>query len=223
MLNQMTTVPRVAAPWQLRGTGYILLFRFSRPFLREQGFLTDEWAAQATDGFGTVMIVDYQQSDAGPYQELLFVPGRVRLHERQAYTISKIYVSTESSVVNGRSNWGIPKELAQFDITHRNECDQIRISQNDYVFAEFSLQASRPTLPVTTAVIPSTFRTIAQPYQGQTFYTAPSGRGRLQPAKLRHAAIDSAYFPDVTQGRLITAVKVTNFNLEFPKAEVLPL
>lgn len=221
MLNQLTTVPRVAAPWQLRGTGYILLFRFSRPFLREQGFLTAEWAVQAANGFGTVMIVDYQQSDAGPYQELLFVPGRVRWHECQAYTISKIYVSTESSVVNGRSNWGIPKELAQFDITESDGLEQIRVRQGNKVFAEFSLQASRPSLPVTTAVIPSTFRTIAQPYQGQTFYTAPSGRGRLQYAKLRHAAIDPAYFPDVTQGRLITAVKITNFNLTFPEAQVV--
>jgi len=221
MLNQVSEIPKVVAPWQLRGTGYILLFRFSRPFLREQGFLTDEWAEQATDGFGTVMIVDYQQSDAGPYQELLFVPGRVRLHERNAYTISKIYVSTESSVVNGRSNWGIPKELAQFDITDGGGLEHIRIRQGNKTFAEFSLQASRPSLPVTTAVVPSTFRTIAQDYQGQTFYTAPSGRGRMQYAKLRHAAIDPAFFPDVTQGRLITAVKVTNFNLEFPEAQVV--
>ena len=222
MLNQFSSVPEVAAPWQLKGTGYILLFRFSRPFLQEQGFLTPEWESQVAGGFGTVMIVDYQQSDAGPYQELLFVPGRVHWHERHAYTISKIYVSTESSVVNGRSNWGIPKELAQFDITQGDGLDHICIKQGNKTFAEFSLQASRPSLPVTTAVIPSTFRTIAQSYQGQTFYTAPSGRGRMQPAKLRHAAIDPAFFPDVTQGRLITAVKITNFNLTFPEAEVRP-
>jgi len=43
----------------------------------------------------------------------------------------------------------------------------------------------------------------------------------MQYAKLRHAAIDPAFFPDVTQGRLITAVKVTNFNLEFPEAQVV--
>jgi len=221
MLNQMKTVPRVSAPWQLRGTGYILLFRFSRSFLREHGFLMAEWESQVAGGFGTVMIVDYQQSDAGPYQELLFVPGRVRLHQRHAYTISKIYVSTESSVVNGRSNWGIPKELAQFDITQSGGLEHIHISQGNKTFASFSLQANRPSFPVTTAVIPSTFRTIAQAYQGQIFYTAPSGRGSMQHAKLRHAAIDPAYFPDVTQGRLITAGKVTNFNLEFPEAQVV--
>lgn len=223
MLNTIQAVPQVTAPWNLNGDGYILLFHFSREFIHQQGFLASASAAMFEGALGTVMIVDYQQSDAGPYQELLFIPGKLCLHQRRAYTISKIYVSTESSVVNGRSNWGIPKELAQFDITREGECDHIEVSQGNKTFAEFSLQASRPTIPVTTAVVPAAFRTIVQPYQGQAFFTAPRGSGNIQAAKLRYAAIDPAYFPDVTQARLLTAVKVSNFSLIFPKAEMVAL
>ncbi|OJJ54787.1 hypothetical protein ASPSYDRAFT_476216 [Aspergillus sydowii CBS 593.65] len=66
-----------------------------------------------------VMIVRYDDSDVGPYDELIFIPGRaVNPHSgKKDMRISTIYVSTDSSVWNGRRNWNIPKHRARFEFT----------------------------------------------------------------------------------------------------------
>ncbi|KAL2911285.1 hypothetical protein HK105_209252 [Polyrhizophydium stewartii] len=104
-------------------------------------------------GVGIVILVQYESSPAGPYDELLLMPGafapqpgprRTTLSASGAATtpaapaaastavtvvrkgelmadrrITRIYVSTEHSVRNGRRNWGIRKELADFEWTER--------------------------------------------------------------------------------------------------------
>ncbi|KAL3459646.1 hypothetical protein BJX64DRAFT_279031 [Aspergillus heterothallicus] len=64
-----------------------------------------------------VMIVRYEDTDVGPYDELILIPGRaVNPHSNKAeLRISTIYVSTDASVWNGRRNWNIPKHRAVFD------------------------------------------------------------------------------------------------------------
>ncbi|KAL2833586.1 hypothetical protein BJY01DRAFT_90862 [Aspergillus pseudoustus] len=64
-----------------------------------------------------VMIVRYDDSDVGPYDELILIPGRsVNPHSGKAdLRITTIYVSTDASVWNGRRNWNIPKHRAVFD------------------------------------------------------------------------------------------------------------
>ncbi|KAJ0423277.1 hypothetical protein BJY00DRAFT_310407 [Aspergillus carlsbadensis] len=64
-----------------------------------------------------VMIVRYEETDVGPYDELILIPGRaVNPHSGKAeLRISTIYVSTDASVWNGRRNWNIPKHRAVFD------------------------------------------------------------------------------------------------------------
>lgn len=77
------------------------------------------------------------ESSAGPYDELIIVPGSYTLPgtQKQFARISRIYVSTERSVYNGtcvvqlkkmdhppsirtgRKNWNIPKHLARFKFT----------------------------------------------------------------------------------------------------------
>jgi len=54
-----------------------------------------------------IMIVRYEDSDVGPYDELMLIPGRaVNPHSGKADSrITTIYVSTDASVWNGRRNW----------------------------------------------------------------------------------------------------------------------
>lgn len=56
-----------------------------------------------------VMIVRYEDSDVGPYDELILIPGRaVNPHTGKSdMRISTIYVSTDASVWNGRRNWSM--------------------------------------------------------------------------------------------------------------------
>ncbi|OBZ73854.1 hypothetical protein A0H81_05844 [Grifola frondosa] len=69
-------------------------------------------------GIGLVMILRYTDSPIGPYDELVIIPGEfTNPSGSHRYRITRIYVSTLSSVYNGRRNWNIPKELAKFTFT----------------------------------------------------------------------------------------------------------
>lgn len=199
-----------SAPWNLTGNGYILVYRF--PPAPEEPF---------AGGLGMVMLVDYETSDVGPYREMLFIPGFFRYRRRRYLTITEIYVSTRTSVVNGRRNWGIPKELASFEVQALGErVERISVQRGDDRFATFTLEHSGWSIPMTTALVPRCLHTLAQPYDGRMYLTAPSGRGRLTLARLRDIQIDEDFFPDVTKGRLLFAFKVTSFELLFPRARV---
>lgn len=100
------------APWQLNGYGYILLYQFKKSFTNEEA--PEFLKGKAISGFGSMMLVNYESSNCGPYGELLFIPGKYAHENKKLNTISKIYVSSMDSVDNGRANWGIPKEMAHF-------------------------------------------------------------------------------------------------------------
>lgn len=66
----------------------------------------------------------------GPYDELIYVPGLFSRRPRQPLrtgrtaaepieyfpSITRIYVSTDESVYNGRKNWGIPKCVSRSSV-----------------------------------------------------------------------------------------------------------
>lgn len=83
-----------------------------------------EYSREDKDGLGMVMIISYSDSNVGPYDELLFaIPCKnpsINNELLPSYRIPVIYVSTEASVRNGRKNWGIRKELANFNWKHTN-------------------------------------------------------------------------------------------------------
>ena len=56
-----------------------------------------------------VMVIRYEDSNVGPYDELILVPSQaVNPHTGKAdKRISNIYVSTDASVWNGRRNWSM--------------------------------------------------------------------------------------------------------------------
>ncbi|KAL4972649.1 hypothetical protein BDW66DRAFT_169443 [Aspergillus desertorum] len=64
-----------------------------------------------------VMVIRYEDTDVGPYDELILIPGRAVNPEtgKKEMRISNIYVSTDASVWNGRRNWNIPKHRARFE------------------------------------------------------------------------------------------------------------
>ena len=107
-------IKKYPAPWDLKGKGYIFLYKFNKKFVEQSGKVPEFLKDSFTGGFGSVMLVNYKQSNAGPYGELLFIPGKFKFNNKKLDNISKIYVSTMESVVNGRLNWGIPKEKADF-------------------------------------------------------------------------------------------------------------
>ncbi|GAA6021087.1 hypothetical protein JCM11491_004411 [Sporobolomyces phaffii] len=123
-------IERVPVPWDVKGQGWIfpIYTRFSptpiplaagaySPFEAGTSF---DLGARYHGGVGMVMVVRYLEGPAGPYDELLYIPGLFSKEDKPTdyfLTTTRIYVSTDESVANGRAEWGIPKHRAKFAFT----------------------------------------------------------------------------------------------------------
>jgi len=136
--------PIAPAPWQCRGQAFWFLLHNSSttPLPSEFHDPRDYTStANANDnsnfagGLGMIQVVRYTDTPVGPYDELLYIPGAFnyttttknsggdgnsKVEERKTLShlrITRIYVSSEASIYNGRKNWNIPKHLAKFTFT----------------------------------------------------------------------------------------------------------
>jgi hypothetical protein len=221
-MGEEEKVPAIPAPWKLTGAGYILLYRFPERFCRREGVIPHHLAHEFRGGFGTVMYVDYHSSDAGPYQELLFIPGLFEAAGRRYRSITRIYVSTRESVEGGKANWGIPKELASFEKTTGSAgAETIRVHVEGSLVAELSFRSCRLDVPVTTACVPSGLRTLAHPKDGRTLLTTIESKGTVSPARLTGCRTNSALFPPIEEIRPLCTVRVPRFSMLFPRARIV--
>lgn len=206
------------APWNLHGKGYIFIYKFKKDFVEKSGNVPEFLKGSFKGGFGSVMLVDYETSDAGPYGELLFIPGKFAFGGKKLDTISKIYVSTMESVVNGRANWGIPKEKADFSFEKISEKEEkATVSVNGKTAAEFTLKTKKLSFPVSTKLLPFP---LVEEYEGKRYFTNFSGSGKGRFAKIVDMKIDPDLFPDVSACKPIAVIRVAPFDITFPKAEV---
>ena len=206
------------APWDLHGKGYIFIYRFKKDFAEKYGNVPDFLQGRFAGGFGSVMLVDYEQSDAGPYGELLFIPGKFTCGGKKLDTISKIYVSTEESVENGRENWGIPKEKADFSFEKISDgTEKITVSVRGRTAAAFTIESGKLSFPVSTKLLPFP---LVQQYAGKRYFTNFFGKGKGHLAKVKDMSIDPALFPDVSVCRPLAVIRVDPFDITFPKAEM---
>lgn len=215
-------VPRVDPPWSLEGSGSILLFRFEPEFLERAAFLPETLRPDLAGRLGLVMLVEYRDSAVGPYWELLFLAGPLLLDRRRVFSITKIYVSTEASAVNGRENWGIPKEVADFEVDRRGRTERVIVTLGGRTVADLTLGFRRLSLWATAAMLPRSWRTLFQPSGDRTYITTLEGRGVVHPARLLKARIDPELFPDLTQGRVLAGIHVSRFQLLLPPAQIVP-
>lgn len=202
-------------PWRLKGRGYILLYRFSEKFVQTHCVLPKD--ISFFGGFGSVMIVQYHYSNAGPYDELLFIPGKVELTKMVfnsiGHTISKIYVSTEISKISGRENWGIPKELAHFyweRVSSKREI--IKIGVNKSIFFEIDISHQTWFFPISMDFLP--FK-LMQYKDNQVFITKFEGFGKATLASVKMIDVIPEYFPPVRKP--LIAFYIDSFELQFPQ------
>lgn len=221
-------IPELPAPWNLTGTGLIMVLKGQR----------------------LLMVVDYQTADCGPYQELLYIPGKALFGGQKRYTISDIYVSTMASVVNGRRNWGIPKIQADFKRTENGARVQVELSaparpglaggvsaeeisashpqwvaqsQKEGPFFKVDYEIYGPSVPISTAYIPALFTRLGQTTEnGDTFLYKPHAQGRATVAKIHDLqVIDSTLFPEVQRKEVLMAFALSPFAMVFPVPEKL--
>lgn len=213
------------APWDLSGSGYIVAVRLPREVLDQCSFLPQGCPRLGRGRLAYLMFVDYASGDVGPYHELLYIPGRLRIGARRDLSISRIFVSTWASVINGELNWGIPKDRADLQVQYGADgVDRVKLQAPDGpVFAELELQARGPRLPAPGHWAPRRWRTLSQLREDRVYTYAPSARGHFRFARVRNWRFDPAYFPDLARGEVVAAVRLTDFRMVFPVAEVRPL
>lgn len=206
-MAQITVTP---APWRLTGSGWILAVRFSRE--AAHACLPAALHAAWRGGVGVLMWVDYDDSPVGPYRELLLVPGLMALGGRTRPMVSHIWVDSPASRVSGRSNWGIPKELADFTVEDGGQRWAARVGGE--LLAEAELEPGRLRLPARTGVLPRALRTLVQPWEGGLLSTSPRARGTVRSGHLR--ALRSPFLP--REPAVLGVVQVERFRMTFPVA-----
>lgn len=210
------------APWTLTGQGYLIALRMPNAILANCPFTSTTLRRSRRSTLSVAMLVDYDSSPAGPYQELLFIPGSFQFSDARRASISRIYVSTNASVVNGRRNWGIPKDRCDFAIDFNDSgVDRAHLrADNGDTIAEFLLSHSGPALPLPTQIVPKAMRTLAQLWEGREYTLTPSASGHGKWAKVIDWQFNADYFPDLAQGRCVGALKITDFTMTFPEPRV---
>lgn len=172
-------------------------------------------------GLSLTMFVDYRHSDAGPYRELLFIPGRFRVPAGRRWSITRIYVSTAISVQSGRANWGIPKRLGEFRVDGEpGERQRVTVSDEGRRVARLEFEPVGPRFPVSGSLLPASLRSLTQLSGDRCFEFAPKARGRIRAARLLCAESDPALFPAPGGGRMLRAFCVPEFRMEFPQARI---
>lgn len=211
-------LPEAPAPWQLQGSAYILAMKMPTPLLASCPFTPTHLRDSLRAPLSLAMLVDYHSTPAGPYRELLFIPGSFRFRAGRLPSISRIFVSTQASVYNGRRNWGIPKDVADFDFEwSTGGHDRAVITQPDGdLIARITLEAFGPELPAPAHLVPAAWRTLAQHWEGREYVLTPASRGVFRWARVHELAVNPAHFPDLGQGRVVAALQVPHFEMTFP-------
>jgi hypothetical protein len=146
------------------------------------------------------------------------MPGKLRVNGKRWDRITKIYVSTMDSVLNGRKNWAIPKELADFKLERRDGLEEASVSIAGADFFHATFRARGPRFPVNTGLLPFP---LLQGEEGGYLQTTFSGKGVGRFASISRLEIDQSRFPDISLSRPIAAIAVEPFRISFPVARVI--
>lgn len=212
-------VPLAPAPWDLSGQGWLFLYHLPETAQEIPELLPREPSGPYLGGLGALMLVDYQSSNVGPYKELLFIPGRFRHGKKKFYGISRIWVSTEASVVNGQNNWGIPKELANFKIERhgREEVWSVEQPGGGPIFRA-TLKKGLFPFPMHTSLLPFP---LLQRWKGKLFQTNFRGRGWARFGHIEDLSLSGAIFPEISAYKPLAGLVIDPFRIQFPVARML--
>ena len=220
-MNHQETTAAFPPPWKLRGEGAMLFYRFPKAFCLEHGFIPAALQPDFQGLVGCVMLVDYQRTPVGPYRELLFIPGLFRTNRGRRFSITRIFVDSQPSMEWGRRNWGIPKELAQFDwqqagpAARRIQVHAPLAGEPLQPMLDATLRGRGPRFPLSTALVPLR---LCQQLDGQSFRFAPTAKGNGQWAQVQRLRVLSEAFPPIDRFRPFAALLVSGFEMKFPPA-----
>lgn len=210
----------ITAPWNFTGNGYIMLFKFPKPFILEHGFLAERFREGFYGNVGAIVFADYSSSNVGPYQELFFVPGKLRYQHHKFYTISQNFVSDENGLDTSLMDWGILKERASFQFTHNGKnLDTLKVTQKGVPVIDITIKysPSKLALPLSTFYHPLP---MIQYHDGNTFRFTLHGKGSGRFAEIMKVDVNPELFPNFAFFKHVAIIRVSNFHLKLPLAKV---
>jgi hypothetical protein len=210
----------VPAPWRLTGNAHILLYNLSREYIRTKAFVPASLMRYYLGGPAAWMLVTYTTSDVGSYHELLFIPGRFRVGDHSGYSITRIYVSSEVSAVNGRVNWGLPKRVARFEILPgtASRTKSMRVLDQEALVLEADFEHSWLAFPIWLNLIPFS---LLQMMDSRLYLTRLQGNGSAHFSRLLSFTANPNLFPDL-QGQVpMAAFALNHFTLHFLPADII--
>lgn len=193
---------------------------------REAAHILPPYSDRIARGWGlySVVLFRYSHSPVGAYDELIYIPGfvdaRTLAKDKQInmakVRITRIYVSTDESIRNGRENWNIPKHKAIFDFSEPEDAKgsiDIRISLPggaDPFFSVRVIPSQRlPSFPFKWAWVPLDYTLLQPPLPHLS--TVEVGTADA----VSHNNDDDDSSPPKT-----TEFKATPFGLTMPKARL---
>ncbi|MBG0562784.1 acetoacetate decarboxylase family protein [Actinoplanes aureus] len=205
-------------PWHLRGQMFLSVFLLPRRRLPQLPPVLDASVRPLTIGGRGVVgaaWVKYEPGGVLHYQELL---SAVLVHERgrPRVSITDIWVDSVASLQGGRRLWGIPKELAEFQI----EAD------DDLVDANASA-TEPPGAPISSALIrlkgrlpgrfPIGFK-VAQAFGEQVRRTPVRGRAGVRTANAAWRPDPAGPLGYLAGRRPVLSLAITDFWLVFGRS-----
>lgn len=230
-----TSIGLAPTPWQLRGRGYLMFFRFSVDQQKRRSFLSRSQQARLEGGLSTVLLLDHQDSSVGSHQELLYIPGKLPCAGEQLSTFSKAYSSSQEAIDGARLHWGITKEAACFDF----DADPTEFIHDDHsmVVAEKTthfisvkkgssnvlatgLRAYGPSFGLSSRFLPKSLLRMGQSLNNQSFVFQPELQARARLVHVDSLFINPTLFPDVRLARLVGCLQLNNLNMTYPLAQI---
>ena len=139
----------IAPPWRLRGWGAMTLQlvdlaaarRHASPELRP----IPVWPGKALGG---LYVASYETGSTLAYHELVVMAALAAGGGRIGAWIPLIYVDEARSMAGGHAIWGLPKELARFDVVDRGRRRDIVVTQGATVLCEIGVAPRGPAVPL---------------------------------------------------------------------------
>ena len=205
------------SPWMLNGQGIILTHRFKKSWIINNGCIPEHLQCQFMGGLSFTMLVNYTESNCGPYRDLLFIPGLFLINKRYHFMITKIFVDTAASMSSGKLNWGIPKELAEINWSETGSTITFNAQLDQQVLFNAEVKTNPIYFPITSRLSP--FK-IYQEMNENSYVFKPHGNGQGAICKLKTHNSNSNHFPRLNEGKLISCLNIKKFKLDFPESKI---
>ncbi|MFH8388585.1 acetoacetate decarboxylase family protein [Streptomyces sp. NPDC018036] len=204
----MTSYPE--EPWRLAGQMYLSLWLVP---VRELPRVADGTRPVTVAGRGAVGAawVLYENDSVLHYNELLRAV-LVRDGHRPRVCITDIWVDSAASMAGGRELWGIPKELADFDIDRTAGLRAGAATEKD-VLATAAFEPGR-RIP---GRWPLTYR-VAQTLDGALKTSSVRSRSTVRTARAHWIAQESSPLGELSRRRPLLSLALNDFAIRFGDA-----